>query len=146
MVNVENVAKNIVNYSISIKSPISNLKLQKLLYFSWIEYYKKTQRYLFKEEFYAWQFGPVVPQIYKEYCVYGGLPIAQVDDNLQNDIIDSEIFNTIKEVVDEYKNYSALDLVNLTHKQGHAWDRVYRNGYGNRRCISFEDIINYECY
>lgn len=138
------IAKNLIKYSNSINAPISNLKLQKLLYFAWIEYYNKNKQYLFEEEFYAWQFGPVIPTVYHEYCVYGGMPITNVDYGV-DDFIWSSAITTIKEVVDKYKDYSALELVELTHKKNHAWDRVYLNGYGNRKRIDFIDIISCEC-
>ena len=49
---------------------ISNLKLQKLLYFAWKNYYKKYRKYLFNENFEAWQFGPVVRNVYYDYCAH----------------------------------------------------------------------------
>lgn len=143
--SVKIIARNIIKYSNSINAPISNLKLQKLLYFTWIEYYKRTQRYLFNEEFFAWQFGPVVPQVYNEYCAYGGLPIIQFDIFTYKDDIELCVEKLIEEVVEKYKDCSAFELVNITHKPGHAWDLAYRNGHGYRSRIPYEEIIRLEC-
>ncbi len=144
MCNVKQIARNIIRYSNSINAPVSNLKLQKLLYFAWIEYYKKTGTYLFNEEFSAWQFGPVVPEIYYDYCAYGGLPITRVDFRFGDSLCD-EADEVIKSVVEDNKFRSALQLVNETHKPGHVWDYVYRNGAGNRNTIRFQDLIRLEC-
>ena len=59
--------------------PVSNLQLQKLLYFSWIDYYqKKKGAYLFDESFVAWPLGPVVLSAYYDFCAYGAEPILIV--------------------------------------------------------------------
>ena len=36
------IAKYIVSYCSGKHRPVSNLKLQKMLYYTWIDYYKKT--------------------------------------------------------------------------------------------------------
>ena len=44
---VTEIAKYIITYCSNKKRPISNLKLQKLLYFLWIDYFKKNNCSLF---------------------------------------------------------------------------------------------------
>ena len=53
------IAKYIISTCSKKNRPISNLKLQKLLYFAWIYYYTKTGNGLFHDDICAWQFGPV---------------------------------------------------------------------------------------
>lgn len=141
--NARQVAKSIINYSNSINAPISNLKLQKLLYYAWIENYKENSDYLFKDDFYAWQFGPVVPEVYFDYCAFGGLPIIEYIPSQESAVCDAR--GIIEKVVDKYKKYSALEMVALSHQEGHAWDTVYQGGKGNKQLISFDDIIRLEC-
>ena len=74
---VMDVARYIVNYCTEQNKPVSNLKLQKMLYYIWIEYHRRTNEYLFEDNIYAWPFGPVVPDVYYEYCSYAGSPIAK---------------------------------------------------------------------
>lgn len=143
MLTAKDIAKSIINYSNSINAPISNLKLQKLLYFTWIENYKQNLNYLFVDDFYAWQFGPVVPAVYFDYCAFGGLPIIEYIPSQEN--VDCEAQEIVKKVVDKYKNYSALEMVALSHQEGHAWDTVYQGGKGNKQLIRFDDIIRLEC-
>lgn len=134
------IANYIVHYSNEQGAPISNLKLQKLLYFVWIEYYNKTKKYLFKDYFYAWHYGPVIPEVYYEYCAYGGFLI--IDDVLEPDLRKEEK-DVINEVVTKYKDKSAGSLVNETHKIGHAWEKTYDKYC--KKIISFDDIIALEC-
>ncbi|MBQ8133492.1 MAG: DUF4065 domain-containing protein [Clostridia bacterium] len=147
--DVRQIAHFIVNYSNKSGKPISNLQLQKLLYFLWIEYYKMTKQYLFADEFSAWKFGPVIPEVYYEFCAYGGLPITEFFDvelkQAQSKNNDEE---SIIKFVDKYSAANPFDLVSESHKQGHSWDLVFNKrgkGTGNRTPISFELIIQKEC-
>ncbi len=70
------IARYIVDYCDEIlQRPITNLQLQLILYCVWVDYYKQTGRELFADHIYAWQLGPVVADVYFEYCSYGGIPI-----------------------------------------------------------------------
>ena len=50
---------------------LSNLEVQKTLYFAEINYIKKHKRHLINDDFEAWQFEPVVRKVYYEYRFYG---------------------------------------------------------------------------
>ena len=55
---------------------VTQMKLQKLVYFAHGYHLAKYKEPLIKEEFQAWQFGPVIPKIYQEYKYYGSNPIT----------------------------------------------------------------------
>lgn len=55
---------------------ITNLKLNKLLYYAQGAYLARTGRPLFNEQIEAWAYGPVVPSIYRKYKVCGKNPIV----------------------------------------------------------------------
>ena len=59
---------------------MTNLKLNKLLYYAQGVYLARTGRPLFDENIEAWTFGPVIPNIYRKYKVCGRNPIASSDD------------------------------------------------------------------
>ena len=135
------VANYVINKSYESNHSVSNLQLQKLLYFMWIDYYKETGKTLFWDPICAWQFGPVVPEVYYEYCVYGGRPI-----NIQ---CETEICESDEPVLDsimnKYVNIPVNILVEMTHKKNSAWDVVYQGGIGNRKVIPFDLIKRIEC-
>ena len=56
MYNVKDIAKYIISYSYEQNKPVSNLKLQKLLYFVQGESYKMTGEPMFEADMEAWQF------------------------------------------------------------------------------------------
>ena len=139
--NAVDVAKYIVTYCNQKNKPVSNLKLQKLMYYAWIDFYKETGTALFVDDICAWQLGPVVPEVYYEFCTYAGMPIAQeYDVNIASG--DAIILDSI---IEKYLNVSASTLVSRTHVQGGAWDRVFRGGAGMRSVIPFSLIKDLEC-
>ena len=68
-----NTIANYVLYFCDINDiPISNLKLQKILWFLQLDYLVIRGTPLFVEDFEAWDIGPVVPEVWKTYRIYGG--------------------------------------------------------------------------
>ncbi len=47
----------------------------------------------------------------------------------------------IEKIVDKLKSKDSWDLVNDTHKVNGAWDKIYKNGEGDRRCIPIDLIL-----
>ena len=117
------IAKYIINKCFQEDSPITNLRLQKILYFVQVEAYKKCNGPAFEEEIEAWQFGPVVPVVYYEYCNYAGMPILECYNTIEN--IDDDIRKVIDFVINKYAKYSVWDLVNITHANGSPWYKTY---------------------
>ena len=134
------IAKYIVDYCTQKNKSVSNLKLQKMLYYLWIEYYKITKESLFCDEICAWQFGPVVPDVYYEYCSYAGSPIIK-----RYLLSGFESLNILNEIIDKYIDITANELVRKSHEIGLPWATIYNNGTGNREVIPFELIIQLEC-
>lgn len=136
------IAKYILKYCIEKGCPISNLKLQKILYFIWVDYYKKTQNELYLDEICAWQLGPVVPEVYYEYCSYAGRSIMVDIDETAITPNDQNILNGI---IDKYIHVPASTLVNKTHAPEKPWSYIYQNGSGIRDRIPFHIIKKLEC-
>lgn len=138
MYAAKDIAKYTVNKCIKDHRPISNLQLQKILYFCQKEYNEKTGQALFSDDFEAWQYGPVIPSVYRMFSLFGGMKITRI---VYEDIeIDETTKNLIDPIIDKYSNYAAWDLVSMTHRKGDVWDRVFKDGQGNRHLIS-KDLI-----
>lgn len=131
------IAKYIVTSCYNLNKPVSNLKLQKMLYYLWVDFYKLTERKLFLDNICAWQLGPVVPEVYYEFCSYAGNPIRLIY-SVATSVEDKE---KLDKIIDIYLPIPANELVNKTHARGSAWDIVYQNGSGNRKVIPFDLII-----
>ena len=135
------IAKYVITSCSNQNQPVSNLKLQKMLYFLWVDFYKATGRMLFNDNICAWQLGPVVPEVYYEYCHYAGTPIFLLYDTNN---IRQEDQKILDDIIACYLPIPANDLVEKTHVAGSAWDAIYQNGLGNRKVIPFDLIIERE--
>lgn len=155
--NVLDVCRHVINYSEEKDYGISNLKLQKILYF--IQAYflleKKDHTPCFNERIEAWDFGPVVPEAYQEYKQFGSCDIPAIDsymvidkDDIWNsyrvqyhdDIIKDNDKELIDKVIDKFADYSATDLVTLTHRQA-PWKDAYEPHANNE--ITLDAIRGY---
>ena len=61
---------------------MTNLKLNKLLYYAQGAYLARTGKPLFENRIEAWDLGPVVPEVYHKYKVCGKNPIASEGDSV----------------------------------------------------------------
>ncbi len=105
---------------------ISNLKLQKLLYYAQGFHLAMNAAPLFIEEIRAWQHGPVVPQLYRKYREFGAtaLPTPEGFDPTE---VDADAQEVIEEAYSVYGQYSAWGLRNLTHDEL-PWKDTPTNG------------------
>ena len=129
------IAKYIINEMNNINEEITQLKLQKLLYFTEAYYmavYNKKE--LFIDKFYAWTYGPVCKTIYDEYRIYSNLPILSDETNLQS--IDEKISESIKIICNLFGKRTATELIRLTHMKNSPWYNTTKN---SKSCISKEE-------
>ncbi len=157
MYHVLDICRYVINYSNEQDYGISNLKLQKILYFIQAYFLTNTEKKdpCFSERIEAWDFGPVVPEAYQEYKQYGSSNIPMISSYLCFD--QSDIWNTqrirydekrirepdkqlIQNVIHKFADYSATDLVTLTHNQA-PWKDAYVPHMNNE--ITVEAIRNY---
>lgn len=137
------IAIYIINWHYYFNIPITNLRLQKLLYFVQGEYYHIQRKRLIKEDFYAWQLGPVIPEIYFEFSMFSSsnIPLQKEAINLDTKKVHAADENIINKILMNYKSSSTWDLVELSHKQD-PWKYNYEV-FGNKSIIPFESICNY---
>jgi uncharacterized phage-associated protein len=106
------VAECIISLSHEKHAPISNLKLQKLLYYSQAWHLALFKHPLFKEEIEAWVHGPVVPEIFRRYrdCKWSPIPDSKLNSVCQ-------FRPHLEEVWRVYGNFTAFELERLTHSE-----------------------------
>ncbi len=94
---------------------MTNMKLQKMLYYQQGFHLAAFDTPLFDDEIEAWMYGPVVPSVYEHYRSYGKNGIAPSEDVLEfKDRIEESLFD---EVFDVYGIYSATGLMEMTHSE-----------------------------
>lgn len=137
------VANNFLKRGRNENVDITPLKLQKLVYFLYKDYLKRTNDQLFSERFETWKKGPVVPSIYAEFNSYGRFPIRSFATDSRGKCYIVSEDGVFKECIDKvwrvYGNYSGGALSELTHTDGSAWSKAKLNG---EHYLEIEDIKN----
>lgn len=117
------------------QSLITNLKLQKLMYYAQAWHLAITGNRLFDETFEAWVHGPVLTKLYNDYKVFRWNPIQRDDlaegsyENIREEIQDGNVLEILDDVIEEYFGLSGYELERLTHLED-PW--LYaRNGIPN---------------
>lgn len=105
---------------------ISNLKLQKLVYYAQGFHLALKGIPLFNEPLQAWNHGPVSPALYQAYKAYGSssLPIPEEFDDTRLTPEEKEVLDDVYAV---YGQFSAWKLRDLTHDEA-PWVNAYREG------------------
>jgi uncharacterized phage-associated protein len=109
---------------------ITNLALQKLLYFAHGIYLTQTKKPLVSGYFEAWQYGPVHPSAYRAFKKSGSSPItirAEGKDPLTGRprpiraVDDHAVTDLVRHVLRSYGSMSPGRLVDLSHAKGSPW-------------------------
>lgn len=103
---------------------LTNMQLQKLVFFAHGYHLALEDTPLYSEETKAWQFGPVIPNLYKHLQKYGR---SEVSEPIPTDgeVSDEEQINVIGAVWDAYKGYDAWRLSDISHREGSPWEKVW---------------------
>ncbi|MFW5526608.1 MAG: Panacea domain-containing protein [Prevotella sp.] len=160
---VEDVARYVLLASDKANHPASNLRLQKLLYF--IDGYYMAMHQgksdLFREDFLAWTYGPVVRQAYTLFVNNGADKIpendyttkvtARFDDSNKRIVFDSSpwepnmIENNDKLFIDKLVSllgrHNDSALVDISHDPKGPWKKYY-DGYSSS-VIPKKEIYEY---
>lgn len=139
MMKALDLARYIIYRCAEENKPISNLQLQKILYFIQVAFLQKKDRPAFEENVEAWQFGPVVPGVYYNFSGYGGMKIPVSEGEYTDVACEDEIDEICKDSISK----KPWELVEISHEKGKPWDRIYKNGEGLRDIIDQDTIKKY---
>lgn len=144
MYNVLDVAQYVIecSYDEINDESMSNLKLQKILYYIQAAFLVEQKKQCFNSPIIAWSLGPVVPEVYNKYKIFGRkrLPKQKKRESLFFDSENLKIISKpsgrgfsssdkriIRKVVQAYaKTKDPFDLVKKTHRE-EPWSSTARN-------------------
>ena len=126
--DVKELAIGIISYCNNNNIRISNLKLQKILYYIQGYAIKETHEPAFDAEIHNWQYGPVVEEVYFEYNQFRGEDIVLKDYDRRDGFFKRKnaINDIVLKVLNNCKNKSAFELVEMTHKED-PWKNTRQN-------------------
>jgi uncharacterized phage-associated protein len=110
----QRVADYIVHFSHEHGDLITNLKLQKLVYYAQAWFLALYDKPLFDDRLEAWVHGPVQPSLYHHYKKYSWNPIHDDPGTVE---FPAWISEHLSEVMTVYGGMSAYDLERLTHQE-----------------------------
>jgi len=98
---------------------ITNLKMQKLLYYAQAWYLVNFGKTLFDDKILAWDLGPVVKSVYDEYREFRHTSIIYEDETgeILKKFTNKEDISFLNEFYDQFIGFSAHDLVDMSHNE-----------------------------
>lgn len=127
----------VANYMLDVAAKrniqVTNLALQKLLFFAHAISLTERRAKLVSGYFEAWQYGPVHPAVYQAFKAAGSTPInfrAEAFDPVSRQKRPLERLNDqakrdiCHRVIIQFGNMTAGRLVDITHAKGGPWDYV----------------------
>lgn len=141
MYDANSVAYYIIKYHEECNDVISNLKLQKLLYFVQAQFLVYKGEPCFSDEIEAWDCGPIVRRVYYKYKHFGASFIIL---NKRDPLIpyyqtisesDKEIINSIVQMA---RKFSASELMRIVLNQ-----KPYKDAIKYKHNISNESLYEY---
>ncbi len=86
---------------------------------------------LFGERIEAWQYGPVIPDLYQATKSFGRdpIPLHRISDGPI--AVDKSTHEFLEDVFSKYGHLSGFALSSLTHQTGTPWAGVYEDGFLN---------------
>ncbi len=121
---------------------LTNMKLNKLLYFAYGIYLARTGKEFFECDFVAYPYGPIVEQVYNNYSQFGCNPVKEKSflelKSVDDFDFDEEQEEALIDVLNKYGTKSAYALSDITHKYGSPWCKTTQ-----KKIIPKEEIKKY---
>lgn len=108
------LANHIIVLSQEGDRAVTNLRVQKILYYVQGYFFREFGREAFYDDIYCWRYGPVVPQVYFKYSRNGCNALTAEDSTFISTDQEEEL---IKKVVHQCNNLSTSALVQKTHDE-----------------------------
>lgn len=150
------IAQNYMQRNVDITvSSLTQMKLQKLLYFAQGVFLKQYHSLLYSEDTLAFAHGPVYDSVYQQFHGQRELDVLQTIDqarltqiltNQQSISEDIEVVGVLNYVWAHYGRFEAAALRMLTHADESAWTRTYQEGEYKLQIPNEEIVREFEHY
>jgi uncharacterized phage-associated protein len=124
--SAQSVANAFIELARSKQENLTNMQVQKLVYFAHGWHLALTGKPLIKDAVKAWNFGPVIPPLYNALKKYGDKIVADMIPGHPTPDAGGFEAKLIDRVMDLYGHLSGLRLSAITHLPGSPWDITYQ--------------------
>lgn len=129
------VARTMIEMAAQKNIKVTNLTLQKLLYFAHGLMLVRTDKALINEGFQAWKYGPVVESLYHDLKIFGPGAISPEDGFIDSwPELNVKAVNereAIKDVLDALGDWTPGELIDLSHEPDGPWSEVFNSKKNN---------------
>lgn len=137
------IANYVIQYAEDHEYGITCFKLNKVLYYICGYYGAVFDKRLFREDFEAWELGPILRSVYIEYCASGPLNIwsRYIDHNYPPAKFSDKERRVIDKVLEDKLKMPGGELVDAIKKED-PWKR-HEHEIGKKPHIKFEEMQSY---
>lgn len=133
---------------------LTNLSLQKIVYFAHVWSLVLLGKPLVKHQFEAWKHGPVLQYLYQHFKSFDRQPIDRAATRLDpysgkevkvEQDFDADTETLLHKVVEHYSRFTAGYLVEISHERGGPWETVWNHKHivNPGMKISNKDIVEF---
>ena len=135
-------ARKVANFFIEEASlqgkELTPLQVIKLVYIAHGFVLANTNRGLIADVVEAWEYGPVVADLYHQLKRYGNEPIpSNMIDWIESYELKENEKNIMTKVFNHYSKFTGVQLSTLTHQEGTPWHEVWEK-FGKNAIIPDE--------
>lgn len=132
--DVRAVANVVLKRARTFSVPITNLHLNKSLFFMHVDYMRDLGQPLVSAKIEAWDHGPVFREVYNQFKRFKRDPITRLAERVDyqtgqlvvaTEVFPPEVISSIEALADLYVNVPTCVLYDVSHAKGGAWDAVW---------------------
>ena len=121
-----NAARWLIKRAAESGELLTNMKLQKLLYYAHGFALVRNGVGISREPLQAWEHGPVAPEQYRMFSAFDRDPIpASIADGRSD--VPGDVLEVLDDVWAKYGQYSAAELRKMSHQEA-PWRSTYQDG------------------
>lgn len=152
-------ARQVANFFLDLAeergASLTTMALLKLIYYAHGWYLAERNQPLIKNRFEAWEYGPVVKVVYKQFRsksdepikgrAYFYDPISREKEKAQHNF-SNDVASFLLAIFEEYARHHAFTLSDMSHETGGPWDKVWNDAshiVNPGMVISNEEIKQY---
>lgn len=125
MYDARTVANELLRLARESGRPLTNMQLQKLVYIAHGYSLAILHRPLIKQGVEAWQYGPVIRDLYDALRAYGAGVVREPIEKLSKESVSETDRVLLAKVLNAYGRFSGPQLSTMTHREGTPWREVY---------------------
>lgn len=125
MYNAIDIADHVVKRCADLGQPVSNLQLQKILYYIQLNFFLRFDKCAFPDDIQAWRHGPAVKEVYYKYNIFGRHVIIPRVKHPKIILFSSKHRNLIDSVTDACLQLKPWELAERSYKTGGPWDQSF---------------------